>query len=206
MLKILGINCSPRVAKSTSQALAICLQAAQEASPDITVEQIELGQLKINGCLNCGHCRKEISCPQQDDFHQLRDKLLEPGLAGLIFASPVFFGGITSQGKAVIDRTIIFRRNGNRLRHLTGGGLVTAGSRNGGQETTLHAILNFLLIHDMTVVSDGFDTSHYGAALWNQGGIEKDETGLKTARNLGRRVAEACLGKAGPDDKKRNKK
>ena len=47
----------------------------------------------------------------------------------------------------------------------------------------------------MVLVSDGPPYSHYGATLVSgvEGGIEKDEAGLITAANMGRRVAQLAL-------------
>jgi hypothetical protein len=47
----------------------------------------------------------------------------------------------------------------------------------------------------MIFVGDGRPTAHWGAALWNhwEGDISKDEEGVATAKNLGRRVAEVAL-------------
>ena len=52
-----------------------------------------------------------------------------------------------------------------------------------------------MLCHDMICVSDGKDSAHFGAALYSggPGGIETDVDGLKTARNLGRRVSEVVM-------------
>jgi hypothetical protein len=47
----------------------------------------------------------------------------------------------------------------------------------------------------MIVVGDGQPTSHFGAALVNDGkdSIANDTSGIATAKNLGRHVAEVAL-------------
>jgi hypothetical protein len=47
----------------------------------------------------------------------------------------------------------------------------------------------------MIMVGDGRPTAHTGATVWNPGtdDVSKDEFGLSTARNLGRRVAQVAL-------------
>lgn len=52
-----------------------------------------------------------------------------------------------------------------------------------------------MLCHDNICVGDGRDTAHFGAFLVSgaPGGVEADEEGRKTARNLGRRVAQLAI-------------
>lgn len=193
-MRIVGIACSPRKGKSTFYALETCLQAAKEAVPGIEISLIELSNMKINGCVACGKCMKVLECSQKDDFEKMIPILSDPEMAGLILATPVYFGSMTSQCKAFLDRCVMFRRNGFLLRNKVGGAIAVGGVRNGGQELTIQAVQAAMLVQDMVVVSEGQPTSHYGATLWSghPEGIEKDTLGLETARNLGRRVAEVA--------------
>jgi len=193
-MKIVGISCSPRKGKSTKFALDVCLQAVKEMVPDIETLLIELAELKINGCVACGKCVKVLECSQEDDFPKMIPVLSDPELAGLVVATPVYFGSMTSQCKAFLDRCVMFRRNGFLLRDKVGGVIAVGGVRNGGQELAIQAVQAAMLVQDMVVVSEGRPTSHYGATLWSghPDGIEKDAFGLETARNLGKRVAEVA--------------
>jgi hypothetical protein len=51
-----------------------------------------------------------------------------------------------------------------------------------------------MLIQDMVIVGDGYNTYHFGGTLWSghPNGYEQDEFGLETARNLGRRVVDVA--------------
>ncbi len=191
-MKIVGISCSPRKGKSTFYALETCLQATKEADPKIETTLIELSGMKISGCIACGKCTKVLECSQEDDFPKMIPILSDPELAGLVVATPVYFGSMTSQCKALLDRCVMFRRNGFLLRNKVGGVIAVGGARNGGQELAIQAVQAAMLVQDMVVVSEGQPTSHYGATLWSghPDGIEKDTFGLETARSLGRRVAE----------------
>ncbi len=193
-MKIVGISCSPRKGKSTKVALETCLQAFKETVPDAETMLIELSELKMNGCVACGKCMKVLECSQEDDFAKIIPILSDPALAGLVVATPVYFGSMTSQCKAFLDRCVMFRRNGFLLRDKVGGVIAVGVVRNGGQELTIQAVQSAMLIQDMVVVSEGRPTSHYGATLWSghPDGIEKDAFGLETARNLGKRVAEVA--------------
>jgi multimeric flavodoxin WrbA len=193
-MKIVGIACSPRKGRSTYYALEVCLQAAREAVKEIETMIIEFSDIKINGCLACDQCRKALKCGQEDDFQKLIPILSDPEVAGLVVATPVYFGSMTSQCKAFLDRCVMFRRNGFMLRNRVGGVIAVGGFRNGGQELTIQAVQAALLVQDMVVVSDGQPTSHFGGALWSghPDGIANDTVGLETARNLGKRVAEVA--------------
>jgi len=194
-MKIVGISCSPRKGKSTKFALDVCLQAVKETVPNVETMLIELSEIKINGCLACGKCMKVLECSQEDDFIKMIPILSDPMLAGLVVATPVYLGTMTSQCKAFLDRCVMFRRNGFLLRNKVGGVIAVGGVRNGGQELAIQAVQAAMLVQDMVVVSDGRPTSHYGATLWSghPDGIEKDAFGLETARNLGKRVAEVAV-------------
>lgn len=194
-MKIIGISCSPRKGKSTKTAMEVCLQSAREAAPDMETALIELAEMKINGCVACGKCMKVLDCSQQDDFPKLIPLLSDPELAGLVVATPVYLGSMTSQCKAFLDRCVMFRRNGFLFQNKVGGVMAIGGVRNGGQELAIQSFQAAMLVQDMVVVSEGRPTSHYGATLWSghPDGIEKDAVGLETARSLGRRVAEVAV-------------
>lgn len=193
-MRIIGIACSPRKGKSTFYALETCLQALKAATPEVETTLIELSEMKINGCIACGKCLKVLECSQQDDFEKMIPILSDPEIGGIIIATPVYFGSMTSQCKAFLDRCVMFRRNGFLLRNKVGGVIAVGGVRNGGQELAIRAVQAAMLVQDMVVVSEGQPTSHYGAALWSghPDGIEKDSLGLETARNLGKRVSEVA--------------
>ena len=198
-MKIIGVACSLRKGKTTKAALEVCLAAAREVGDGIETELLELAGLSVNGCIACGQCRDGLVCTHDDGFMSLVPALSSPDLVGLIVGTPVYFGSMTSQGKAFLDRCVMFRRNGFLFRNKVGGALAVGGVRNGGQELTIQAIHAAMLCHDMVVVSDGRPTAHFGAALWSGGGqgVADDNIGLETARNLGRRVAEVCRRLAG---------
>ncbi len=193
--KIIGISCSPRKGKTTYKALDVCLKAAKETSSEIETQLIELADLDIRPCNACDQCKKQLKCSIQDDFAELIPVLADKKVAGMVIGTPVYFGMMTAQCKAFLDRCGMFRFNNWIFRNRVGGALAVGSMRNGGQEITLQAVRTVLLCHDMICVSEGKDTAHFGATLVSggEGGIEGDTFGLKTARNLGRRVAELAL-------------
>ena len=135
---------------------------------------------------------KQLKCKQEDDSNSLISVLNDKELAGIIIGTPVYLGTMTSQCKAFLDRSVLFRRNGFMFRNKVGAVLAVGGVRNGGQELTIQAVQAALMCHDMVCVSDGHDTCHFGATLFSgdPNGLEADTFGLQTAQNMGRRVAQ----------------
>jgi len=175
--------------------MTACLEAAKATNPDIETRLVELAGKKIGPCTACNICKQGLICGWDDDFGELIPVLSDPEVAGIVIGTPVYFGGMTSQCKAFLDRCVMFRRNGWLFRNKVGAVLAVGGVRNGGQELTLQSVRAAMLCHDMICVSDGKGSAHFGAALHSgtPGGIEADEEGLEMARNMGRRVAELAL-------------
>ncbi len=192
-MKILGVSASPRRNKSTHFLLEKCLEEAKQTAEamgkSLEVELIDLAPLKFNGCISCDKCKKGLLCSQQDDFQQLIPKFAAPEVTGIILATPVYMGSMTSQAKAFLDRSVLFRRNGFLFKNKLGGVITVGGSRNGGQELTIQAVHAAMLIHDMIIVGNG---SHFGGMAWGNhpDGYQEDVTGIDTAKQLGNRIAE----------------
>lgn len=99
-MKVLGIMGSPRRQSNTEILLDKALEGAREAGAE--VEKLLVSKLKISPCLEIYACRKDGNCAIKDDMQLLYKKLLEAD--HVIFAAPMFFYGVPSQAKAVIDR------------------------------------------------------------------------------------------------------
>ncbi len=76
------------------------LKAAQSGGADVSY--IRCCDLKISGCAECGGCNNTGKCVVNDDMQSVYPKLYDADR--IILASPIFFYGITSQAKALIDR------------------------------------------------------------------------------------------------------
>ena len=194
-MKIVGVSCSPRKGKTTRTSLDKCIQAINENVPEIQTEIIDLAGMEVKGCISCGHCMKTLECSQKDDFNDIIPILRDPELVGIIMATPVYLGSMSSQCKAFLDRSVMFRRNGFLFRDKVGGVIAVGGFRNGGQEAAIQHVQSVMLVHDMILVGDGKPGSHFGGTMWSghPDGIEKDDAGLKTVESLGRRVARLAL-------------
>jgi len=193
-IKIVAICCSPRKGKTTATSLKVCLEAAKAVGPAIETELIELADLRIPGYPAVGI---ELAPGEKDDFPPLVPKLKAPNVRGIIIGTPVYFGNMSFLCKAFLDRCIAFYKDNHALSNKVGGVLAVGGSRNGGQEATIQSVQMSLMCQEMIVVGNGHPSSRIGATVWSgiEGGVTKDEYGMMTAKNLGRRVAETALGK-----------
>jgi multimeric flavodoxin WrbA len=190
LVKIIGIVGSPRKGGNTTILVKEALKAAENAGAD--TELINLGNAEIEPCIACDICKSTGECAIYDDVPSILTKLIES--QGMIIGSPVYFGNVTAQLKMLMDRSRPLRMD-FKLKNKVGGAISVGGSRNGGQETTISAIHEFMLIHDVIIVGDGAPLAHYGGT--GVGGAKEeagsDEVGLETSKNLGGRVAELAI-------------
>lgn len=99
-MKVLGIMGSPRRRSNTELLLDRALEGAAEAGAE--VEKVPVSNLKISPCLEIYACLKDGNCAIMDDMQLLYEKLVEAD--HVILASPIFFYGVSSQAKAIVDR------------------------------------------------------------------------------------------------------
>ena len=99
-MKVLGIMGSPRRKSNTDMLLDRALAGAEASGA--RVEKVIVSKLHISPCREIYACLKDGNCGIKDDMREVYPKLLEADR--IIFASPIFFYGITSQSKALVDR------------------------------------------------------------------------------------------------------
>ena len=98
--KLLAIAGSPRKGGNTDHLLQEALRAANQAGMDTLL--LRVSELKISPCTACGACWKSGECVQQDDMQTVYTHLLDSHY--IVIASPLYFMGVSSQLKALIDR------------------------------------------------------------------------------------------------------
>ncbi len=191
-MKVLGICGSPKKKDSTTMfALEKAMEAVKKSGLETQI--LALSGYTFSGCRDCGLCRSVLDCSIDDDFKQaILPVLKDPDIKGMIYASPVYFGGVSWLMKGFMDRSYPFRRNGFAFENRVAGVLTVGRSRHGGQELAAMDVVKNCLIHGMIVVSDAPPTSHFGGMMWSgiPDGIDTDEMGIETAANLGKKVAE----------------
>ncbi len=92
---------SPRKNGNTDLMMDAFIEGATQVGGNI--RRIYVRDLRIAGCLGCGHCDREGFCIQQDDMAEVYP-LLESSYR-IVVASPIYFYGITGQLKLLVDRT-----------------------------------------------------------------------------------------------------
>ena len=110
----------------------------------------------------------------------------------IILGSPVYFGTVSAQLKGFWDKTRKLRGE-KGLMNAVGGAVSPGGARFGGQETTLRALHDMMLVQGMIVVGDGYvadDCGHHGVC--SQQPSEEDSFALKRASILSRRITEVA--------------
>ncbi len=110
----------------------------------------------------------------------------------IILGSPVYFGTVTAQLKAFFDKTRLLRSQ-KGLYNKIGAGVTVAASKYGGQETTMRAMHDIMLVHGMIIVGDGFgeaDCGHHGVCA--QRPAASDNDAHKRADLLAARLVEVC--------------
>lgn len=106
--------------------------------------------------------------------------------AGVIAGSPVYFGIMAAELKAVFDNFVGVRK---KMEGKVGAAFATSGDATGGKETTMMSIIQALLIYGMIIVGDPMSaTGHYGTACVG----EPDEKTRENGRKLGQRIAEVA--------------
>ncbi len=117
---------------------------------------------------------------------------------GIIFASPVYNGGVSAQIKAVMDRTrALLAGDKNVFKGKVGMGIAVGGDRNGGQEFALMQIHSFYIINGMMPVGGGFFGANLGATFWSKDtldGVKSDEEGFRSLKKTVKRFAD-CMEK-----------
>ena len=176
-MKVVAFNGSPRAKGNTYQSLLIVLEQLEKEG--IETEIIQLGGLTLSGCRACGGCRqsKEPRCVQQDDgMNEFIRKILEAD--GVIIGSPVYFGNVTPEVKALIDR--VGYTTGSLLKNKVGAAVVAV--RRAGSNFTYAAINFFFGIKQMIIPTSSYWNMTLARA---EGDVQQDEEGKKTFVTLG---------------------
>ena len=216
-IKILGISSSPVKNSNTEAFLNESLKAAAKIE-GVSTEIIPLAGKTINDCIHCNWCvskqKEGKPCSIEDDMADIYQRVLEAD--GLLLSTPVYLARLSGIMAAFLDRLRCFL-HGNHyhgvLQNKVGGALAVAWFRNAGLETTLQTLASAFSAFGM--IFPGLATVSncaWGAAgLSSEGGMGKfdpdiklgvlnDDFGLRSARSVGKRVAEVSkIFKAGQE-------
>lgn len=100
MIKVLGISGSPRRGGNSELLLDSFLEGARSCGG--SVKRIIINDLRFKPCQEYLACRTDGACILKDDMRLVYKLFDEADI--VVISSPVYFGGITAQLKAMIDR------------------------------------------------------------------------------------------------------
>ncbi len=186
-MKAIAVNGSPRPMGNTFYLLSTVLGELELRG--ISTQVIQAGGRDIHGCVACEACRKSSvpKCAFDDDIVNEAIAIIDQADI-LILGSPVYFGSLSAQMKAFIDRVGYVCRPHKLLKGKICAS-VTAVRRNG-------ALTAFNAMNNLFTISEGIIV---GSSYWNQGigkavgDVATDEEGIRTMKTLGQNIADLAL-------------
>ena len=108
-MKTLIINGSLKNDNSNSLMVAKKFAEGIKSSTDSEIELIHLSKMQIEHCLGCFACWKVTpgQCAIRDDMDIIKEKKLESDI--IILSFPLYFFGVSSKMKTLIDRLLPFK-------------------------------------------------------------------------------------------------
>lgn len=183
-MKVVAFNGSPRKDGNTFMALNIILDELK--SEGIQTELFQLGSHQIRGCNACLLCKKT-----GDGFCVIDSDIVNKSLTaiyesdGLIIGSPTYFGSVTPQVKAFIDRAgYCARAGGNKLKRKVAASVAIA--RRAGSVNVCHEINNLFLLNQCIIPASKY--WNIGVAR-EKGEILNDSEGIDIFKTLGSNMA-----------------
>lgn len=178
-LKVVALNGSPHGAIGNISQM-IQMVASALSQEDILVEEVHLSEKRVEYCVGCGICLQKGKCWRPDDHAGVVEKLLTAD--GIILASPVYFGHVTAQMKAFIDRSLAY---GHKPRRTWKPGLALSVSAGRGETETVHYLARMLGVYG------SFSVGTFTAIATNPGAFLGKELVDARARDLARDLARA---------------
>lgn len=177
-MKVLLLNGSPHKNGTTATALGELAKTLNEEG--VETEIIQVGHLKLNGCLGCYGCFNLGRCVIDDEVNLVAEKFKEAD--GLIVGSPVHYASPSGALICFLDRLFYSARFDKRDK--VGAAVVCA--RRGGCTASYDVLNKYFTISGMPMP---------GSIYWNMvhgGNGEQaalDLEGMQTMRTLGRNTA-----------------
>ena len=185
---VVGICGSPRQ-QATEHVLKEALRMLAEQGFETRFFTVRGKHIEF--CTHCDYCLENKECVFKDDMQEVYALLKEAD--GIIFATPVYNGGVSAQTKAVMDRCrAAVAGDRNFFKYKFGMGIALGGDRVGGQEAALQQIHTFFVLNGMVPVSGGFFGANLGATFWTKDtleGAKQDEEGFRSLKKTVKKFA-----------------
>jgi len=182
-MKVVAFCGSARKQGNTYLLQKAVLEPLAEAGAE--TEIIELAGSEIRGCMSCYVCFMERNgtCVLKKDI--VNECIAKMAAAdAILLGSPAYFGDVTSEMKALIDRCgMVSQANGHMFQRKIGAAVVAV--RRSGAVHTLDTMNHFFLLNRMIIV--GSDSWNVGIGP-EKGEVVDDEEGMKNMRLLSKNI------------------
>ena len=183
-MKVVALNGSPRIDGNTYHLLThVCAELEKNG---IETEIIHIGGKSIHGCTACTKCfeKHDHTCIIDNDIvNECITKMIEAD--GIIIGSPTYFADVSTEVKALIDRSgLVSMANGGLFTRKVGAAVVAV--RRGGSIHAFDTINHFFGIGNMFTVGSSYWNMGFG---YQSGDVEKDSEGIVTMHDLGQNMA-----------------
>lgn len=185
-MKLLALLGSPRKNGNTSFLLDEYLKGIKESNKEVEIAKVYLQGKDIHYCNACNVCHKVTigKCVIKDDMQELYAQFNKSKM--IVFATPVYWWGVSSQLKTFLDRTNAFDVEGGKyFKGKTISVLMTYGidSPNKGPElikTSFEEICKYTGMNLMDV---------YGVCTTQYSHIKEDPATLKKVYEMGLKIS-----------------
>ena len=176
-MKVLIINGSPRVGGNTAKALDEMVKIFE--SEGVEVENVQIGNQAVRGCVACNSCSRTGKCVFDDVVNELAPKF--EAADGLVVASPVYYASANATLIACLDR-LFYSTGFDKTMKV---GACVAVARRGGTTATYDELNKYFGISGMPIASSQYWNTVHGL---DKGEVEQDLEGLQTLRTLARNM------------------
>jgi multimeric flavodoxin WrbA len=186
-MNVLGIVCSPRKGGNTEILVKEALASAEEAGAK--TELVSVVGKNIAPCDGCSSCRQTGVCHIRDDMQSIYQQLETAD--AIIFGSPVYFGSVSAQAKAIMDRTFVYledRKEPRKLRGKVAAPILAV--RRVGAGGTRNMLYGYFLSQGMIPVRGAIGYGRGKGDVKQGTGGNIDLSALEEARSAGTEVVE----------------
>jgi len=182
-VRVLAVNGSPREKGNTYLMLKRVCDPLSTAGMEIDWAYLHAaGIAPCGACLSCAKTMDGRCYGEDDAANELIDRTRNADV--ILLGSPVYFGSVTGQIKAYMDRVgFVSRMGDNFLRRKIGAAVVPA--RRAGQLLTFAELNMWFLINGMIVPGSSYWNVGAGRA---EGDILKDNEALLTLDELAKNI------------------
>lgn len=99
-MRIIILQGSPNIKGSTNILVEEFTKGAESAGHSVT--RFDIDRMDIRPCTGCVACGYEGPCVQKDENQKIREAILSADM--IVFATPLYYYGMSAQLKTVIDR------------------------------------------------------------------------------------------------------